>query len=168
MEIINKLLDKYFAGTSTLEEEKLLKAYFSSDDVASEHLMYQPLFTAFARDAEIKHPEKPANLQFRLTIRKMIYAGSSVAATVLIAFWLTGSPFMKNDYAIINGNKINDSELAQEMAMNKLNRINNILDNSLQPLESITGFKDKLEPLEKISVVEKELESIRLLLNSNE
>ena len=117
MEIINKLLDKYFAGTSTLEEEKLLKAYFSSDDVASEHLMYQPLFTAFARDAEIKHPEKPANLQFRLTIRKMIYAGSSVAATVLIAFWLTGSPFMKNDYAIINGNKINDSELAQEMAM---------------------------------------------------
>jgi len=44
---IEKLLQKYFDGTSLLEEEKALKAYFSGDEVAEHLKQYQPLFQYF-------------------------------------------------------------------------------------------------------------------------
>ena len=44
------LLDKYFAGETTLADEQILRQYFDSEKVEKEHLQYQSLFQFFAKE----------------------------------------------------------------------------------------------------------------------
>jgi hypothetical protein len=49
---IDQLLDKYWEGQSSLEEEKSLQQYFSGDEIANQHLAYQSLFQFFEKEKE--------------------------------------------------------------------------------------------------------------------
>ena len=51
---INSLLEKYWNVETSIEEENILKAYFSSDRVADEHLQYKPLFQVYSNLAQVK------------------------------------------------------------------------------------------------------------------
>ena len=44
MSNINQLIEKYFQGETSLEEENLLRAYFHQEDIPQELKIYQPLF----------------------------------------------------------------------------------------------------------------------------
>ncbi len=52
---MNDLLDKYWEGTLSLEEEIKLRDYFKSDHVSPEHEPFRDLFDAF--DEEAAHEE---------------------------------------------------------------------------------------------------------------
>ena len=58
---IKRSIDAYFAGESSLEEEKNLKMYFSSEHVDDRLKIYQPLFRAFVRDQAV-HLKKNDNI----------------------------------------------------------------------------------------------------------
>ncbi|MFN7044392.1 MAG: hypothetical protein ACK4M1_04280 [Flavobacterium sp.] len=47
LKLVEQLLEKYFQGATTIAEEKQLKAYFSSNDVAPHLAKYQSLFGYF-------------------------------------------------------------------------------------------------------------------------
>ena len=49
-------MQKYLAGETSLSEEKALRAYFSSGNVAEKWKKYQPLFGFFAQAQEEKMP----------------------------------------------------------------------------------------------------------------
>ncbi len=51
---IDQLLDRYFAGTTTLEEERTLKAYFQTETVAPEHETWRPFFQFLEEEAEVE------------------------------------------------------------------------------------------------------------------
>ena len=48
MKKIDNILEKYFEGETTLDEEKLLRSYFQSGKVTDEHLAYAPIFRYMA------------------------------------------------------------------------------------------------------------------------
>ena len=52
---MNDLLDKYWEGTLSLEEENKLRDYFKSEQVSAEHEPFRDLFDAF--DEEAAHEE---------------------------------------------------------------------------------------------------------------
>lgn len=54
---IDQLLDRYFAGTTTLQEEETLKAYFRTEEVAMEHLPWQEYFLFLHSEAEVQLSE---------------------------------------------------------------------------------------------------------------
>lgn len=54
---IDQLLDRYFAGTTTLEEENTLKAYFQTETVAPEHETWRPFFQFLEEEAEVEMSE---------------------------------------------------------------------------------------------------------------
>lgn len=58
---IREYLDRYWEGTSTLEEEEALRSFFSRDivDLPEDLKEAQPLFRYFAEEADIPVPEFP-------------------------------------------------------------------------------------------------------------
>lgn len=48
---INQLLDRYWQGKTSLEEEDILRAFFSQNNVPAELRRYQPLFCYEAEEA---------------------------------------------------------------------------------------------------------------------
>ncbi|RDK87190.1 hypothetical protein [Marinirhabdus gelatinilytica] len=46
---IEQLLEAYFEGNTTLEEEAILRAYFTKTNVAPHLQQYQPIFAGFAQ-----------------------------------------------------------------------------------------------------------------------
>ena len=49
---IEKIIDKYFEGETSIAEENELKVYFSSPDVAQHLKQYQPIFGYFSQAKE--------------------------------------------------------------------------------------------------------------------
>lgn len=89
---IENLLDAYFEGNTNLEEEALLKKYFSEEEVAPHLKNYKSLFKSFvvAKDevitSEIKLPKKTN------TIKPWMY---SVAALLVIAITVASFMFLQ-------------------------------------------------------------------------
>ena len=76
---IEQLLEKYFDGETSIQEENELRTYFSSADVAQHLEQYKPMFGYFSTSKE-QHFEQ----QITLTARKRKVAWISVAASVVI------------------------------------------------------------------------------------
>lgn len=101
---MNDLLDKYWEGNTSLQEEQQLKSYFSSNHVAPEHEIYRDMFAAFESEtqenqtvsfdafAKVKLNQEPdEDLQFQ----KKTWKGLAIAAgfSLLIA---VGAGYMKD------------------------------------------------------------------------
>lgn len=80
---INKILDKYFEAETSIEEELLLKEYFSGD-VAPELEKYKSLFVFIEKESEGEYPLKVAKPKFAY----LKY--TAVAALILISATITG------------------------------------------------------------------------------
>jgi hypothetical protein len=91
---ISKLLERYFEGETTVEEERTLRRYFTEEPVAEEHRPFAELFRFFAvsrregyegeivpRPAEVK----PVKI-FR--IRPLFWRAAAVVAIAASAWWL--------------------------------------------------------------------------------
>ncbi len=52
---INQLLEKYWAGESSLKEEQEIKAYFASGNIADEHKAIAPMFGLFSLEQSTQY-----------------------------------------------------------------------------------------------------------------
>ena len=87
---VNLLLEKYWEGDTTVQEENHLKAYFNSGQVIDKHQAFMPLFAYFDDQSKIKFPElashanvEKSTVQVRqLHIKKWVYASAASLALV--------------------------------------------------------------------------------------
>ena len=83
--LVEQLVEKYFQGETSIAEEKLLKAYFSSNDVTPQLAKYQALFGYFETQKETQFEQK-----ITLQPRKKIYVKwVGIAASFLVLFGLS-------------------------------------------------------------------------------
>lgn len=163
MERINELLEKYFRGETTLAEEKELKEYFAGSSIKAEHKMYQPLFEAFSQELneKAKTPLKKV-LPRQQTVKQIwikTFAYSGIAAAILLAVWIQ-RPQEQETYAVIGGNKIENTEYAQKYAEVKLNKVNQILRKSMRPMQSLETVRKGLEPMQKLEETREKLNEV--------
>ena len=78
---IEKILEKYFEATATVDEERTLRTYFAQDEVAPHLEQYKPMFNYFSMAKEEKYTK-----QVPLKPRVNYYKWLSVAAAVVLAF----------------------------------------------------------------------------------
>lgn len=78
---IKQLIEKYFDGTTSLQEEKQLKAYFSSDKVAPELEKYKGLFSYFSKEQQTQTAQE-------IVIRPKTRFNFWLAASVIVAIGL--------------------------------------------------------------------------------
>lgn len=80
---IEILIEKYFEGETSIAEEKELKAYFSSSDVAQHLEQYQPVFGYFS---QAKQEQFTAAIPLKSRKKQKRLAWLSVAAAVVVMF----------------------------------------------------------------------------------
>ena len=80
-EVIEKLLQKYMDGTSTLDEEAILSQYFKGQNIPEKWLCYQQMF----EEIESMAPQPKAN-------RRWAVWGIAAAAIVASVLYLAVSP----------------------------------------------------------------------------
>lgn len=81
---IEKLLEKYFEATSTVEEEEALKRYFSKEKVAAHLERYAPMFSYFSKGKEERFTKQVPLAQKGDGSRKNLYRWLSVAAAAVL------------------------------------------------------------------------------------
>ena len=78
---IEILIEKYFEGETSIAEEKELKAYFSSSDVAQHLEQYKPVFGYFS---QAKQEQFTASIPLKSRKKQKRLAWLSVAASVVV------------------------------------------------------------------------------------
>ena len=97
---IEILIEKYFEGETSIAEEKELKAYFSSSDVAQHLEQYKPVFGYFS---QAKQEQFTASIPLKSGKKQKRLAWLSVAASVVVmlgigffAYQNTSEPTQEN------------------------------------------------------------------------
>lgn len=125
MKNIEALLEKYFEGETSAEEEKTLRQFFSSREVPEHLRMYTPLFAYF--DEEIRKAEgtKVVMPQRRIIFRWV----SGIAAAVLVLlgigqiYFFPGRAYCADNYVVINGRCYTDIHKIREHAFHALQEV---------------------------------------------
>tara|TARA_R110000868_G_scaffold175564_1_gene412649 strand:+ start:7665 stop:8099 length:435 start_codon:yes stop_codon:yes gene_type:complete len=82
---IDKIIAKYFEATTTVAEEKTLKAYFSQGDVAPHLEKYAPMFTHFSN---AKKEQYTKQLPLKTKKRKPVWMSIAAVAVLLFGMYL--------------------------------------------------------------------------------
>ena len=85
---IRSLIEKYFDGTTSLQEEQVLRNYFQSETVDAEFESYKSIFQYFAGERKTQIQEAPAPNAFEKRVSSSWIRWSAVAAVAcfLLAF----------------------------------------------------------------------------------
>ena len=164
MERAKNLLEKYFRAETTLAEESELKQYFKTSAVLPEHEMYRSLFAAF--DEELSEKADKSALRLipnqnktkRMWIQAFVYTG--IAASLILALWVK-YPSQPENFAVVSGTKIQDTEYAEKYAEKKLNQVNDVLNRSMKPMQNIEKVRNNLHPINKLSNVKERMDELQ-------
>lgn len=135
---INNLIEKYMEGSTSLIEEKELKAYFSSGEIAPELLEYAPLFGFFAAERTTVYQPK-AELGSRNN--RFTWFGIAAGIAIIIGIFLF-EPTTQNDLGTIK-----DPELALQKTKEVLNFISREMNQGKEGLVYLTEIENTKEVL---------------------
>lgn len=117
---IEILIEKYFEGETSIAEEKELKAYFSSLDVAQHLEQYKPVFGYFS---QAKQEQFTASIPLKSGRKQKRLAWLSVAASVVVmlgigffAYQNTSEPTQEN-LGVIDDPEIAFKETQKALAL---------------------------------------------------
>ncbi|WP_418696831.1 hypothetical protein [Bacteroides sp.] len=122
---IDELLNKYFEGETSCEEERELRRFFTGEEVPEHLQVYRPLFAYLDREVKAGQEESPKMLPAKKSafLHRTLYALSGIAAGLLlligIARILPLSASSEN-YVIIDGKRYTDEKLVEAKAMEAL------------------------------------------------
>lgn len=153
MNNIDNILEKYFEGISSAEDEKALKKYFQSGNIQPQHEMYKPLFAAFDKEKQITAPAFVTPLERDnkkpFLSRKLWISIASTAAVILLV--ITLFPFKNRnrrqpgDYLVfINGREITNPQKAQQYAEKIFGEADEIIRTGYKPFVEATAIQKEM------------------------
>ena len=85
---VDALLERYYAGETTLAEERQLAQYFAGADLAERHRPHKPLFAYWAEQQAVRSTQPAFRPPLRGSQRKRMLRLLAVAASLLLAVGL--------------------------------------------------------------------------------
>lgn len=142
---IYRLIDNYFEGKTSAEEEKILRDYFAQDDLPEELKEYAPIFNFFNDEAdalavlnEIRNENNGKTSRQNKTPLRKLWTIAAVAACLLITVLLiipnTRPSALVESYVWVDGKRITDPIIVQKYAESSFANVqteNNILEQQL-------------------------------------
>ena len=146
---INQLLDKYWAGESTLEDEKYLATYFDSGQVDEAFKPFKPLFDYFDHerqvtvDLEERVMERIKNRRVepkvvRLSWKRVLAVAASLILVVTVGISTYRYQLSKKDKLVMQDTFESPEEALEQTKAALLylsNRMNRVADQTTKSLE---------------------------------
>lgn len=155
MEIKN-LLEKYYNGKTSLEEEKLLQKTLLAEENNEDDIYSRLLFNAFEKEKQeiapeslkIFSPKIQKHKQLKNNKKRLWYIASGIAACFIITFSainiINNYQERNTAYLVVNGIRIDDQELAIQRITKKLAKRNAILNKNLTAVSEMGNIEEKL------------------------
>lgn len=136
MNHIDKLLEKYFEGETSLPEEKILRDYFLQIKIEDRHKAYKPIFNFFSEEMNEISPKK----RIKPSLFRWIGIAASIAliAGIWSLFYIPNRKETKS-LVYVNGKEITDIRLINSEI---LNSIDNITDINEEVINTQIGILD--------------------------
>lgn len=132
---IEKLIGKYFEARATAAEERILRDYFSGEQVAPELESYRPMFNYFSKAKEERFTRKVP-----LKTGKPYDKWVSVAAIVILAFGI----YFGNNYQ-----ERKEAEYAYNQTRKALSLLAQNLDRGTDKIGHLNEFEETTQKLYK-------------------
>ena len=179
-QVLDRLLEAYYAGTSTCDEERELRSLLMSEDLPPAYEHDMEVILSLSGDS-IQIPEPDAGFELRimdaiskqeisprtLKLRRMIYSSVAAAATVLIlvSTWLildrSGEPT----------DTFHDPVLAYNATIEVLMQVSETMNSGRSALDDLSVISTTTENLVKLSeqqkLVTKKMEPLGLFRGSS-
>jgi hypothetical protein len=178
LEEIRKMLDRFYQGETTLEEEKMLEDYFASTKVPEELIPDKDLFQAMSTGNEsipvpsdlnqkiigaLDQVEKKATRTRRISL----YSLSGLAAGLLIMIAVYLFYFRTEETTLLGSSQMEDTYddpmEAYEEAKRTLAYVSAKLNNGTSELEHVKQIRKTAEPLKSLSKINKGSKELNLL-----
>jgi len=133
-DVIKRLVDSYFEGRTTLEDERLLREYFRGDEVAPELEACKPLFAYFDEERQAQQMSDVQPVALLAHRRVLLWSSIAAAACALTLFMLNvlrQTPDAQS-LAYIDGRKFTDIEIIRTEALNGLANLADTEDDVFQ------------------------------------
>jgi hypothetical protein len=135
---IEKLLEKYENGETSLKEEQQLKNYFSQETVAPHLEMYKPMFAYFLVNQQEQFTKAVPLIPIAIGTKKLFnYKWISVAAVavLMIGFYI-GKSFNNDDLGTYED---------PEMAFNEVSKSLEMISNHYNKGASTVGYLNEVD-----------------------
>lgn len=158
--MINEILERYWAGGSSLEDEAVLRKYFQQKSLPAEHEPYRSLFGYFAQEANRQMPEradrsfdqqKPLSVakvsRSRSLTRSFFLTAIAASFALLISLSIFFIPQQQdNNHISLTADTFDDPEEAYREARKALLMVS-------AQLNSGRKFQQELKPIRRISEI---------------
>ncbi len=118
---IEELVDRYFEGETSCEEERELRRFFNNESVPEHLEAYRPLFAYIEQEVKAYREESNHTAKTTSRFRRINYIISGVAAVVLLLIGIAGINKYLHDtpenYVIIDGKQYTDDNIVREQAL---------------------------------------------------
>lgn len=141
MKDIDEILERYFEGETSLDEEKLLRNYFRRHDIYERHKIYAPMFNLFSEERKEIAIEKKKR-------RTPLYTWIGIAASIALLIGVRAffyAPIENGNtksMVYIDGKKITDINTINSEVLYSIENISNvnedILNSQIDILDSFT------------------------------
>ena len=132
--VFEKLLEKYISAETSVQEEKKLKAYFTSGDVAPHLQEYVSMFTYFSNAKEEAFLGKVDYEQGR----KKVYSWVAIAASIVILF----SVVLQQNDPVNEFGTYEDPEIALQKTTEALKMVGMMMNSGTDDLAYLQEFNE--------------------------
>jgi len=150
MKNTKQLLEKYYEGKTSIDEENELKKLLSSKENSAEEICTKLMFNTFAEEKKTVAPSsvklfsptttKPTKFSFYNKKWISIITGAVACIAIVFGLFFYKNAQANNAYVIINGVRINDEKLALQYikaSFEEEERIHEIAISQLQEMQKI-------------------------------
>lgn len=151
---IDSLLEKYWEGESSIEDEQILKQYFLSSHILDKHDAYRDLFVYFHEESQIQYPFKNQQIESNqetivkvrsLSIKKYIFAAAAIMVLALCSIFvvknLKSDNQTKESYSQVQ--EIEDPEEALRVTKQALALLSKNFNSSTKVVKENMGSLEK-------------------------
>ena len=150
---IEQILEQYFEGLTTEEEETMLRRFFTSGDVPENLMMYKPLFVHFDNEIKkLKAPPSHSRKAFILWISGVAACAALFAGSFFLASQQKRCP-VNGNYVMIDGRCYTDEATIRSTVMSTFFEIS-----------EVEGFSTDSETANAIEMIEYQLKDFDFLL----